>query len=765
MCPRIISSALPTIRAVRKLAWVCGAFAAGVFLAVLLVPKGVVLWLTGGFVVLGFLGFAHGGYRRLRLVLLGWGVAAGLLCCALQEFFVIAPAEEIAGQELTVSCRVLEYPDIYEDYARVTVRLTEPGLPSVKCQIMDYDGYLEALHPGQELSCVLRFRSARIRYGEESDFYTSRGVFLRATLREEAELVSERRATFFPQELRRFVSAGSMTLFPADAAPFHTALLSGDKTALYEQLDTYNALSRAGLMHVTAVSGMHVSFLVGFVLLLFPNRRRSALLLLPLLFVFAAMTGFTPSVLRAVFMQLCLLLAPLLKRESDSITSLSLVLAILLLINPQSAASVSLQLSFAAMLGIVLFAEMVFGWMYERLSRLGKRAAVFLSASLGTSLGALAFTTPLMALHFGYVSLVAPLSNVLCLWLISTLFVGGYGVILLGLLSPALAGAAAWVLAWGDRFIFAVSRLLSVLPGAVLYTDNRSIWLWLAFVYALAVLTWLHHKRSGELRLTAPVSLAVLTLCLCLLLPYVNHSKLRITVLDVGQGSSALLEGGANAVMVDCGGQYSGEYPGEAAAKYLLSRNRSHLDALILTHLHTDHCNGVERLLALVDVDTIYLPAWPEDETHLGLRDLAAERGTELSYVTEDICLAADGWELKLSAPLGRGDENENGLFVHAAQGDFDILLGGDASGSQERRYVQQEGLRDVDVLVVNHHGSDTSSSGWALKQLKPKLALISVGYNTYGHPDADVIARLEAVGAAVYRSDQCGHLVVTGKE
>ena len=746
----------------RKLAWGCGAFAAGVYLAVFLLPPTALIWLVGGFGVLGCL---LSGRRRLRMRLLCWGMALGVLACAVQEHFILKPAETLAGETLTVSARVLEYPEFYDDYSRVTVRLSEPGLPRVRCQIMDYDGLMGEMRPGDELRCTLRFRSARVRYGEESDMYTSRGVFLRSYLCSETAVRPGRGFLHFPQQLRRFVRERTMSFFPADAAPFHAALLSGDKTALYNDLDTYYALSRAGLMHVTAVSGMHVSFLVGFVLLLFPNRRRSAVLMLPLLFVFAAMTGFTPSVVRAVFMQLCLLLAPLLKRESDSLTSLTLILAILLLVNPQAAASISLQLSFTATLGIVLFAPWIFAWSRETFAPLGKTVSSFLAASLGTSLGALAFTTPLTALHFGYVSLLAPLSNVLCLWLISILFVGGYGVILLGSVCPAAGRALGWVLAWGDRFVFRVSSFVSAIPNACLYTENKAVWLWLAFVYALILLTWLHSRKDGGVRLSAPLSLAVISLCLCLLLPYRNRDELRLTVLDVGQGSCALLEGGRNAVMVDCGGNYSDHYPGETAANYLFSRQRRRLDALVLTHLHADHINGVERLLALVDVDAIYLPEWEDDDNHRMLCKIAAKRDVPLRYVREDMRLSAEGWELEITAPLGDSEEYENGLFVRGGQGDFDVLIGGDATASLERRYVQHSGVRDVDVLVVNHHGSDTSGSTWALRKLKPEYALISVGYNTYGHPDADVLARLREVGAAVYRTDEHGHLTVMGEE
>lgn len=762
MSPPTISSVLLTIPAVRKLAWACGAFAAGVFLAVLLVPQTFCLWLAGGFAVLGAL---PGGRRPLRMRLLCWGMALGMLVCAVQERLVLEPAERLAGETLTINAQVLEYPEVYEDYARVTVRLSGPDLPRVKCQIMDYDGYMGNMRHGDELNCTLRFRSARVRYGEESDVYTSRGVFLRATLCSETANRPGTALRCFPQELRRFVRESAMLFFPADAAPFHTALLSGDKTALYNDLDTYFALSRAGLMHVTAVSGMHVSFLVGFVLLFFPNRRRSAVLLIPLLFLFAAMTGFTPSVVRAVFMQLCLLLAPLLKRESDSLTSLSLILAILLLANPQAAAGISLQLSFAATLGIVLLSPGIFGRSRSLLAPLGRKAANFLAASLATSLGALAFTTPLMALHFGYVSLVAPLSNVLCLWLISLLFVGGYAVVALGVFWGAGAGGLGWGLAWGDRFVFRVSSFVSSIPNACLYTENRAIWLWLGFVYALALLCWLHSRREGEVRLAAPVSLAVMALCLCLLLPYRNRDELRLTVLDVGQGSCALLEGGRNAVLVDCGGYYSDGYPGETAANYLFSRQRRRLDAMVLTHLHGDHINGVERLLALVDVDAIYLPEWEEDDNHRLIRELAAERNVELVYVREDMRFPADGWTLEITAPLGRSGEYENGLIVRARQDEFDVLIGGDATASLERRYVQHSGAENVDVLVVNHHGSGTSSSKWALQRLRPQYALISVGYNTYGHPNADVLARLREAGATVYRTDIDGHLTVSGKE
>ena len=656
-------------RGIRTLSWCCAGFSVAVFLSVLLLPP-VLLPACAAAVLLSWLFCRRGkktAARKASLLLLF--AAPGFLLCFLRYGTTMKRAEQADGSSGVITARVIDYPTVYAGSVRWEVRLTSPELPKVKCRLDYYGDHAPSLRPSDEIECEAKLYSAAYRYGEETDSLTSKGIFLRGTVRGEAKKTGTWRfaSLYKPLTWRQSVITLAGKLFPEDTAPFHIALLTGEKGELYKDYPLYYALSRAGLTHVAAVSGMHVAFLVGFVGLLIPNKRLFALLMLPLLLAFAALSGFTPSVCRAVFMQCCALMAPLCRRESDSPTSLWLVLAILLLINPFSAASVSLQLSFAATAGILVFAQRIYEWLFERLPQ-GKLRPLSrtIASSMGTSLSALIFTLPLTALHFGVISLVAPLSNVLCLF----------------------------------GCIFAVRA-----------------------------------DRQG----------------------------IRVTAIEVGQGSCTLIECGNDAVMVDCGGTNTADYVGQKAAYYALGRERRKIPTLVLTHLHRDHVNGVVRLLALLDVETIYMPDFDTDEYLTEILKAASISGTRVVRVREELLLTGEKLQLRLFPPLDRENNNESGLFVLASLDDWDVLITGDADQSQERRFVQLTDVPDIELLIAGHHGSANASGGMFLDALKPETALISVGYNTYGHPAEETLTRLEERHIEIHRTDIEGNITVKG--
>ena len=754
-------------RGIRTLSWCCAGFSVAVFLSVLLLPP-VLLPACAAAVLLSWLLCRRGkktAARKASLLLLF--AAPGFLLCFLRYGTTMKRAEQADGSSGVITARVIDYPTVYAGSVRWEVRLTSPELPRVKCRLDYYGDHAPSLRPGDEIECEAKLYSAAYRYGEETDSLTSKGIFLRGTVRGEAKKTGTWRfaSLYKPLTWRQSVITLAGKLFPEDTAPFHIALLTGEKGELYKDYPLYYALSRAGLTHVAAVSGMHVAFLVGFVGLLIPNKRLFALLMLPLLLAFAALSGFTPSVCRAVFMQCCALMAPLCRRESDSPTSLWLVLAILLLINPFSAASVSLQLSFAATAGILVFAQRIYEWLFERLPQ-GKLRPLSrtIASSMGTSLSALIFTLPLTALHFGVISLVAPLSNVLCLWLISLLFTGGYLTLALGRMIPRAGRVLGWCLGWGDRFVFLVCRLLTALPCSAVYTSNPVYLWWMGGSYLLLLGFWLWAKKKERpMRIVLPACLSALCLFGCIFAVRADRQGIRVTAIEVGQGSCTLIECGNDAVMVDCGGTNTADYVGQKAAYYALGRERRKIPTLVLTHLHRDHVNGVTRLLALLDVETIYMPDFDTDEYLTEILEAASISGTRVVRVREELLLTGEKMQLRLFPPLDRENNDESGLFVLASLDDWDVLITGDADQSQERRFVQLTDVPDIELLIAGHHGSANASGGMFLDALKPETALISVGYNTYGHPAEETLTRLEERHIEIHRTDIEGNITVKG--
>ena len=708
-------------------------------------------------------------FRRAAALFLGGAIA--FLWFAGYTALFRAPAAELAGTTQTISGEISSYPEETSigGYS-MTVRLDgDFRSPDV---LLYGSAEWGSLKPGDRVTCTARLKSSDLLYGDETTYYTAKGVFLLGYCNDppqiqRAESIPVR---YWPDLCAKELKAGIYAAFDDTAAPLAAAVTLGDKDGLGEQL--HSALNRSGIMHAAVVSGMHISFLVSILLLLCGGRRSIALCLIPVLIFYALMAGGTPSAFRAVIMQTALLAGPVLRRENDAPTSLSLALLILLVQNPFAAASVSLQLSFASVAGILLVSARLSAAMLrpvrQKLRNMGRFCKLILSlyrvlcANVGVTLGAMLFTTPLIALYFGQIGLISPLTNLLTLWAVTVLMVCALVIGTLAMFLPAVMvwpGFAAGVL---GHYIHAVVSLLGRLPLASLDGTNPYFQIWLLAVY-LFLLTIVFAAKRGRQALVSLACLAVLLgSAVGLNRLSVQRADLTVTALDVGQGASTLFLSGSSAVLVDCGGN-SASSPGDLAAERLAALGRTGLDALILTHLDDDHYNGVAQLFWRLEIDRVFLPESTTDSEHLAqLLELAAAEGAEVTFVTETLVFLAGESAMTLYPPLSGGTSNEEGLFVLSSCGEFDTLITGDADSFVEKMLVKYYPIPDLELLLVGHHGSRHSTSAELLDVLRPELAIISVGYNSYGHPADETLARLISSGTQVRRTDVDGPITIT---
>ncbi len=751
----------------RKLAWFAAAFSGAVFLAVYLLPKGVLLPLSACCALFALVGLKLRGKARLRTMLLCFGLAAGLCWTGVYSAQVRAPAIRLAGREAEVSAVVADWPrESGYGVSLVAEVETERG-GSVRTLLYLNGSEAGKLRPGDRLRVRAAFSMADTRAGEPTDYYYAQGVFLIASGKawtwERPERVP---ASAWPALVSRAMRDSVDRAFPDSAAPLVTALITGDKSGLPDGI--YSGLRRTGLAHVIAVSGLHVSFLAGLISILLGRRRRlSAAVCIGLLFFFAAVAGNTPSVQRAVLMQTLLLIAPLTDRENDPPTSLSAVLMVLLMRNPYAAASVSLQLSFGAVAGIFLFAGPLYRRWEGRLPHrpkgfwpgLGCRVYRAAAAGVATTLGAVVFTTPLTALYFGNLSLVSPLTNLLCLWAVSAAFLGGVITAALGLLLPPLAGALAPVVSLPVWYLQGVTGALSGLPFASVPVRSVYLVLWMVLTYLLLFLWLLWRGPRGRAAVPVCVSLSALCGALMLQAASLTGGRLAVSVLDVGQGLSVALCSGGQTALIDCGGHNAGD----RAADHFQSMGLNRIDLVILTHYHDDHAAGIPQLLERMEVGLLILPdVEPDSPLRAEIQSVAAARAVDCLLVDGGATASLGETELRIYPPLGSGDSNEEGLSVLGSAGDFDMLVMGDMNDVVERRLVKYGALPDTELLVVGHHGSRYASSEELLQAVKPELAVISVGYNTYGHPAEETLGRLSRYGCEIYRTDWSGTVTIT---
>ncbi|MDR1330380.1 MAG: ComEC/Rec2 family competence protein [Oscillospiraceae bacterium] len=560
--------------------------------------------------------------------------------------------------------------------------------------------------------------------------------------------------------------------FPARLAPFFRAITIGDADALRRDAAVYTALGMSGVAHIVAVSGMHVSFLISMISYVARTRWARITVDIPVLLAFMAVTGFSSSVCRAAIMQLFVITAPLARRRGDSVTSVFTALLLLLAFDPGLITQIGLQLSFLSTLGIVIISPRMqnalreYGETRRVLRKRGIPRAVydFVTASFSTTVGALALTMPLIAYYFGYVSLLAPITNLVTLWAAALCFCGGLITGLAGLAFMPLARFIALLASLPADWIIIAAKLISRVPFGTLYISNVYILAWLVYTYAVFAVFIL--QRGTLKKALYPVCGCAVALGLALLLTAATpRGGLTVTAIDVGQGQSVVLSDGAATAVVDCGGT---GFPSAAVrtAEYIQAQTAPPIELLILTHFHSDHAGSVPELLARETVKTLIIPdpdLGGRDELTDAVLDAAAEHGIGIVTVTETITLDFGGSRLTIFPPFGDGsDENEFGLTILITSGEWDALITGDMREETELLLLERTELPDIELLVAGHHGSKYSNSNDLLEVTRPETALISVGSrNTYGHPAEETLERMHRHGVTVYRTDLMGNITI----
>ena len=734
----------------RVLAWFSFSFAVGAAAAILNLPT------AAGFVLLG-LAAAAGiaaaflrGRKEILLAVVLAGLALGFLRANGYRTHVLLPAEQCTGRDRELSVTLDSYP-VPSTEGFTATGIVEAGNVRFRAAVYlrEDDGYL----PGDRLSA---FGNLEINGSDELGSY-GRSVGLPVYAYLHSVRQTERAGTlsprYYPAALLHFLQTAVNRLFPEDVRGYFSALLTGDKSGMTFGQKT--DLKIAGVYHAFAVSGMHVSILMTTLTLIALRRQRIfAFLGIPVLVFYCLMLGGTASVVRAAVMQIFILSATLLHRESDTPTALGASLLLLTAVNPWSLTNAGLQLSFLATLGILLFSGRIYGFLTKHPWKHARPVQNAIAGICSQTCGALILTLPLTAVLFGTVPVFSILTNFLTVWAITAAFALSLFACAVYAALPAVAAVIAAPAVLLMRYADLVTHLIARIPFASLGTDSPYPTLWMLFLYGL-VICLLLRRHPGRAAIRTACGWAVITLCLCLLMTWTDGRRdFTFTVLDVGQGQSLLFESQGQTAAVDCGGS-NGDEAGELLAEQLRLSGRKRLDHLILTHYDRDHTGGVSRLLDSVEIGILWMPDI-ESEIRTEIEALAAQTGTELRLIRSDRELAFGTGSLKLFAPRSEKGDNESCIAVLASFGTYDIFVTGDLPTEQENALVE-EGLPDLEILVAGHHGSSTSTGSVLLERTRPEIVVISVGRNAYGHPSEETLSRIFAVGAGVCRTDRNG--------
>jgi competence protein ComEC len=522
----------------------------------------------------------------------------------------------------------------------------------------------------------------------------------------------------------------------------------------------------SGLLHIMAVSGENVVLLCtmwsfAFALLGMHRLLRTGLLL-PVVATYVLLTGASPSIVRAGVAGICGLLAILASRPSDGWLLWLAPAAWLLTVNPNNLFDVSFQLSFGAVVGLLVLAGPL------------TRAVSFLPGPLpeqvGVTTAASISTAPVSMLTFGSASLVSVPANVAGGFVLGPIMFLGMLSLLIGFVSEWLSAPLNVVAGLFIGFLLTVSHFFAGLPGAVYEYQGLTLQsvLVVGLLVEVAVVAALAARSGGGLlayvrdrRRWPPFAVATAALVAAALLlapaPVRPPDLPTLTFLDVGEGAATLLQvPGGPTVLIDAG-------PAPLGAT-LRRHGVKRIDLLVLSHGHADHVAGLEDVIGRVAIGTALLPRPPVPSGALDeLAARLAAAGTDVRRVTAAQAAAGEGWALRVlptSAPVGEdGNQGENdcALVALVDLAGHRALVPGDAEGE----VLSDLDLPPCDVVELPHHGSRGGVSESLLAELQPRLGVISVGPNTYGHPTPESLDLLAGAGIPCARTDQRGDVSV----
>ena len=595
------------------------------------------------------------------------------------------------------------------------------------------------------------------------------------------EVISKENLGFFYQEIiypsKIFALKNIDEYVGGDEGAYLKGLVTGERSDLSKELK--QAFINTGVMHLIAVSGLNVAYIIISITLILslirlPQIPKTTITIIALIF-YCLFTGSPASIVRATIMGILFLIAIILERKTYFYNIVGVSALIILIYDSKQLFDPGFILSYCAVITMVFF--------YERFEKLlapkinewdikGKKYIRYMLVLFLTTLAAQIGTLPITATFFGKISFISLLANLFVVPIANIALAIGFFQIIISIVSPFLSSVIAesnnillsiqlWFIRWCASFDFA-------------YIEFYKFNLFYTIIYFLILLLLFTATRKN---VKYRILLSVLIFSAAVLLNLELNKKLRVTFLDVGQGDCAVIQTPDDkTIIVDCGIKSLTYDSGERTiAPYLKRNGISRIDLLILTHYHLDHVGGVEYLLENFEVDKIF--------------DNGQRNNSNISKTIDNLVIAKKITRLKIkSGSLIDGieklriyflypEKNENYLSYYSREDnqnnesivcklkykDVDILFTGDIEEEVEEPIQKNySNFIESDILKVAHHGSSTSSTIPFLVKSKPEYSIISCGtYNKFNHPSVNILNRLENISSKVLRTDMQGAIII----
>jgi competence protein ComEC len=558
----------------------------------------------------------------------------------------------------------------------------------------------------------------------------------------------------------RMNQLANRALKPREASLVLGLTIGDDRLMPEEMKEDFRTSS---LSHLTAVSGTNVAIVLGSVLVLLramrTSRRAQVVAGLVVIVLFGAITRWEPSVLRATVMAAVALSAFLFGRASNPVHGLAFALIALLSFDPLLVWSIGFQLSFVATVGILLITPKIL----DRLSRWPR----VLREAFGVAVGAQLAVTPLLAFHFGNVSLVSVPANLVAFPLVAPLTIIGFIAAVSGFVFEPLGLALFEIAGFFARLLGSTAHAFGSLPHAATGVPRLGAVELVAVYCCIAILLlWLTGRKWAARRVFIVVSALAVSILWSGLGASAPPRGLRITFFNVGQGDAALVESPDGARLLIDGGPD----PHQVSEK-LSGRGIDRLDIVVFSHAHFDHINGLIEVMTSRPVQTAIDPGVPSkllESIPDDRRPTAAAEGDvfKISDLTAEVLapnrLQRNEARNASNANPGEGSPlNNASIVLRIGWKSMCALFTGDVEEPAQQILVTDH-RRAVECTIVKapHHGSARLTEEF-VDAVDPEFAVISVGENSFGHPTRTAISRFEREGARVLRTDFVDDIVL----
>jgi competence protein ComEC len=756
------------------------------------------------FVILLILSLVVPGKGRYPLHLLLFFSAGSLLDLSNRQRSELSALAE-RQERVTIEGTIVEPPVIREDAVTAIVRIdllhgTDSGMAAGEKVRVNIYKPETVFSTGNRILFPARLRPFRnFNNPGRYDYALAmeiRGLSCAASVTEGRRVVSLGKGDLgFPFEVLERARKPIREFFAEHLSPrnqtLFQALILGEQEGIRPELR--EAFTVTGLGHVLSVSGLHVALVAWFAFALIKHalslpyelalrtdlRKTVALLTCLPVVAYTCLAGFQVPSQRSMMMVLAFLFSMILGREKDVWSTLAFAALIVLAGDPHSIFTISFQLSFLAVVGILWLAPQIFSIIafqaYEPRKGVLYRGYLYFCGLASVTLSAMFFLLPVTSFYFHRVSLTSPLANM------TALPIMGICILPLGLLAaaclPLSQSVAEFVLAvasWGlDRMMDYVEywSASSWTEAQVIRPNFMEILLFYALFLCLFSI-----KRARWSRVALGLALLILAGDVAYWVHRTHFNpSLRVTFLDVGQGNAALIEfPGSEKMLIDGGGFPGSDFDiGEmVVAPFLLRSKIMKVDTLVLTHPEADHMSGLRYIADHFSPREFWYNG--EKLEFASFRELMALleakgirrktpadlwEGREISGAHVELLHPAEGVLSKKS--------NDNSLVMRISSGGTSFLFPGDLEAAGEHTLVSRSGSRlKSDVLLAPHHGSKSSSSTPFLEAVTPNACIVSCGRgNPFGFPSFEVLGRLKSQGCRVLRVDEVGAIEVSAAQ